>query len=59
MWALLMCMAGLITANFEPHKVALVPGVFLVLFVPIVLLPIHDKRQGERLKHATGKESDV
>ena len=46
-------MAGLITANFEPHKVALVPGVFLVLFVPIVLLPIHDKRQGEQLKHAT------
>jgi hypothetical protein len=42
MWALLMCIAGLITAHFAPHKVVFVPGLFLVLFVPMVLIPTHN-----------------
>jgi len=45
-WALLMCTVGLITAGFEPRKVVFVPAVFLVLFVPVVLIPAHHKRQG-------------
>jgi hypothetical protein len=58
-WALLMCMASLIAADFEPHKVVFVPGLFLVLFVPIVLIPIHHKQQGEQPNHAIRNESDV
>lgn len=45
-WALLMCVAGLITAHFAPHKVFFVPGLFLVLFVPVVLIPLHNQRSG-------------
>jgi hypothetical protein len=46
-WALLMCIAGSITAHFAPDKVTLVPALLLVLFVPMVLMPRHHKRQGE------------
>jgi hypothetical protein len=58
-WALLMCIAGSIAAHFAPDKVTFVPGLFLVLFVPIVLIPIRNKRQGERPDHGIGKESHV
>jgi hypothetical protein len=58
-WALLMCLASLITADFEPHKVVFIRGLFLVLFVPMVLIPIHHKQQGEQADRAIGKESDV
>jgi hypothetical protein len=58
-WALLMCVAGLITADFAPHKVVFVPGLFLVLFVPVVPIPIHHKRQGEHPDHKIRNESHV
>ncbi len=50
MWVLLMCTADLITAHFAPHRVVFVPVLFMVLFVPVVLIPIHHKRQGEHPK---------
>ena len=59
MWALLMCIAGLITAHFGPHSVVFIPGLFLVLSVPLVLIPINNKRQGEQPDHVIGNESDV
>ena len=58
-WALLMCIACLITADFEPHTVVFVPGLFLVLFAPMVLILIHNKRQGEQPDHAIRSESEV
>jgi hypothetical protein len=58
-WALLMCIACLITADFQPHTVVFVAGLFLVLFVPMVLIPIHNKRQGEQPDHTIGNESHV
>ena len=59
MWALLMCIAGLITAHFAPQSVVFVPGLFLVLFVPLVLIQIHNKRQGEQPEHAVRNKSDA
>jgi len=56
---LLMCVASLITAGFAPRKVVFVPCVFMALFVPMVLIPIHHKRQGEQPHHAIRNESDV
>jgi hypothetical protein len=41
-WVLLMCIAGSITALFAPNKAIFVPSLFLVLFVPMVLLPIRN-----------------
>jgi hypothetical protein len=58
-WALLMGIAGLITARFEPHKAVFVPGLFLVLFVPMVLIPLHNKRQGEHSDDAIRNEWDA
>jgi hypothetical protein len=43
-WVLLMLAACLITADLAPHRTALVPCLFMVLFVPMVLLPINSKR---------------
>jgi hypothetical protein len=59
MWALLMCIAGLITAHFAPHSVVFVPGLFMVLFVPMVLIQIHNKRQGKQHEQAVRNKSDV
>jgi hypothetical protein len=58
-WVLLMCVAGSITGLLAPHKFLFVPPLFLALFVPMVLIPIHRKRQGKQLDHAVGNESDV
>jgi hypothetical protein len=58
-WALLMCIACLITADFQPHIVVFIPGFFLVLFVPMVLIPMHNKRQGEQPDHTIRNESHV
>jgi hypothetical protein len=54
-----MCVAGGIIANFEPHKVVFVPCLFMVLFVPMVLIPVNRKRQEEQADHAFRNESDV
>lgn len=56
-WAISMCIATLIFADFEPHNA--IPCLFMALFVPIVLIPIHKKRQGEQPDHAIRNESDV
>jgi len=58
-WALLMGIAGSIAAHFAPDKVSFVPGLFLVLFVPVVLIPIRNKRQGEGPDHGIRRESSV
>jgi hypothetical protein len=58
-WALLMCVACLIAADLKLHTVVFVPALFLVLFVPMVLIPTHRKRQGERPDHTIGNESHV
>jgi hypothetical protein len=58
-WAFLMCLAGVIAAHFAPHKVVFIPGLFLLLIVPMVLIPIPDKWQGEQHEHAVGNDSDV
>lgn len=39
-WALLMLVASMITSKLAPHRVAFVPGMFLVLMVPMVLMPL-------------------
>jgi hypothetical protein len=49
-----MCVAGGITANFEPRKVMFVPSLFMVLFVPMVL-----RRHGEQPDLGIRKEFDV
>jgi hypothetical protein len=41
---LLICTAGLITADFAPHRAVFIPCLFMALFAPIVLIPIHNKR---------------
>ena len=43
-WALLMLTAFLITEAFKPQKAIVVPSVFLVFFVPMVLLPLRTKK---------------
>jgi hypothetical protein len=43
-WMLLMLTACLITADFAPHRTALVPCLFMALFVPMVLLPLKSKK---------------
>ena len=48
LWAMPMCMAGLITAGFEPQNVVFVPCVFLALFVPMVLLALRHTPQMEK-----------
>lgn len=58
-WVLLMCVAGSITGLLAPHKFLFVPPLFLVLFVPMVLIPTHHKRQGKELDRAVRNESDV
>jgi hypothetical protein len=42
-WTLLMLTACLITLDFAPHRVSIVPCLFLPLFVPMVLLPMRRK----------------
>ena len=44
LWAVLMAATGWVTLNFAPHRVVLVPCVFMVLFVPMVLLPLRGNR---------------
>ena len=58
-WGVLMCAACLITTGFAPNKVVFVPCVFMVLFVPMVLVPIRNKRQREQPDPGIRKESDV
>jgi hypothetical protein len=43
-WILLMLTTCLITEAFAPHWRNIVPCLFMVFFVPMVLLPIHSKR---------------
>ena len=43
-WVLLMLTACLVTEAFAPHRRVLVPCLFMALFVPMVLLPIHSKK---------------
>jgi hypothetical protein len=57
-WVISMCTAALIIADFELHKAVFVPCLSMALFVPMVLVPIHKKRQGER-PDAIRNESDV
>ena len=45
-WVLLMLTVCLITLDFAPHRVVLVPCHFLPLFVPMVLLPMRRKPSG-------------
>ena len=51
-WVLLMCIAGSITALFAPHKAIFVPSLFLVLFVPMVLLPINSGKRNSPIKRS-------
>jgi hypothetical protein len=43
-WVLLMLTACLIANAFAPHRTAIVPCLFMALFVPMVLLPINSKK---------------
>jgi hypothetical protein len=45
-WVLLMLTACLIADAFAPPRVVLVPCLFMVLFVPVVLLPMHSNKSG-------------
>ena len=45
-WVTLMCAACLITTDVAPHKAVFIPSVLMVLFVPMVLLPVRNKRNG-------------
>jgi hypothetical protein len=43
LWALAMLVAFVITINFSPRHTPLVPAMFIALFVPAVLMPLHKK----------------
>jgi hypothetical protein len=40
LWALAMCVSGLIVANYSPRRAMFVPCFFLIIMVPAVLLPL-------------------
>jgi hypothetical protein len=43
LWATAMCVTCIIVGMHAPHRVALVPCVFLAIMVPAVLLPLKPK----------------
>jgi len=43
LWMLAMCATSCIVAWYWPHKVIMVPPMFLAIMVPTVLLPLHPK----------------
>jgi hypothetical protein len=46
-WVITMFVASLITLQFAPHRVYLVPVLALVFFAPVVLMPLHRNRNGK------------
>lgn len=58
-WVFLMCVVGSITGLVAPHKFLFVPAVFMLLFVPMVLMPVHRRRRGEQPSDVVRKESNA
>jgi hypothetical protein len=56
-WVITMCVASLITFQFTPHKVYLIPAISLVFFAPFVLIPL--PRKGENPMPKTGRVTTV